>query len=565
MKRVMLMTISLIAVCGLFIAGTGTDRAVAAVSGVVIAQVQAGSSSGATQEYVALYNNSVQDINVTNWCIVYTSSSGSTANKPGCITTPDSQTQLWLSAHSYTLFASTDFVKEYPGFMPDAAAPFVAGLSDTAGTLTLKDADSVEQDKFTWSAKATTGNIYVRKFIAGSTTGLLDTDQITDFELSPLVTPSTTGLYEVVLPTDVCPNIDGLQIEIPAGYLQDSAGLCQYDVCQNMDGLQISIPDGYESLDGENCTLIPLENATIYITELLPNAASYDTGKEFIELYNPNNRAVSLKDYALQTGPSFLKSFPLVDTVLQPGEYKSFSDTVTGLVLPNTSASVRLVAAAGNIVSTVPDYYNPADDESWALIDDIWQYTNQATPGSANKARLTDGGLEGGSGGELVVPVLSPCPAGKYRNPVTNRCRNIETVVSSLSPCDEDEYRNPETNRCRKIATLASSSLTPCKEGQERNPETNRCRNIASSTESDLKPCGEDEERNPETNRCRKKSTSAAVNPIGQLSSASNAVSINRIALGVGILATLGYGLWEYRLDLQNFWIRTRRRFFNHE
>ncbi len=538
MKRVMLMTISLVAVCGLFIADMGTDKVSAVVSGVVIAQVQAGSSSGATQEYVALYNNSTQDINVTNWCVVYTSSSGSITNKPGCITAPDSQTQLWLSSHSYTLFASTDFVKAYPGFMPDVTVPFAPWLADSAGTLTLKDADSVEQDKFAWSAKATTGNIYTRKFVAGSTTDLLDTDQVTDFELSPLVTPSITGLYEVVLPTDVCPNIDGLQTEIPVGYLQDSAGLCQYDVCQNMDGLQVSIPDGYESLDGENCTIIPLENAVIYITELLPNAASYDTGREFIELYNPNNRAVSMKGYVLQIGPSFLKDFPLADTMLQPGEYRSFSDTVTGLVLPNTSASVRLVAAAGNIVSTAPDYYNPADDESWALIDDVWQYTDQTTPESANKARLTDGGLGGGSGGEVVVPVLSPCPAGKYRNPVTNRCRNIETVVSGLFPCDEDEYRNPETNRCR---------------------------NITYSTESDLKPCGEDEERNPETNRCRKKSTSSVVNPIGQVSSVSNAVSINRIALGVGILATLGYGLWEYRLDLQNFWVRTRRRFFDHE
>jgi hypothetical protein len=561
MKRLALL---IVATCAMFAAIIGgpasSTSALSTASSVVLAQVQAGSSTGATQEYVALYNNSDLDVDLTDWCVTYVSSSGSITNKPGCVYSADSQTQVWLKARSYSLFASTDFVTAHSGFVPDAAPAFAPGLSDSSGTLILKDADGVEQDRFAWSAKAGAGLVYSRKLADSLLVELLDTDQATDFEQIPLVTPSNTGLYEVVVPLDVCPNIEGLQEVMSYGYLQDSEGQCQVDVCLNQDGLQLSIPDGYESLDGENCTLVPLESATIFITEILPNTTSYDTGKEFIELYNPNTRVVFLNGYLLQVGPSFGKDYLVPDVIIQPGQYLTFSDTVTGIVLPNSSASLKLIAPAGNTVSLSGEYISPRDDQSWSLIDDVWQFTNRPTPGSANLENLTEGGQ---GGGDEEVTVLAPCPAGKYRNPETNRCRNLETVVSSLSPCDEDEYRNPETNRCRKVVgTLASSaSLVPCKEGQERNPETNRCRSVASAAEEELKPCEPDEERNPETNRCRKKSSTLASVASSQLNPSSGAISVNKVMLLVGMFATVGYGMWEYRTSLHNAWIRAVRKF----
>ena len=63
-------------------------------------------------------------------------------------------------------------------------------------------------------------------------------------------------------PTDVCPNIDGNQAEIPNGMVEDEQGNCvtppppPTDVCPNIDGNQQTVPDGYQLVDGQ-CVLIP--------------------------------------------------------------------------------------------------------------------------------------------------------------------------------------------------------------------------------------------------------------------------------------------------------------------
>ena len=65
-----------------------------------------------------------------------------------------------------------------------------------------------------------------------------------------------------VPPTDVCPNIDGNQAEIPNGMVEDEQGNCvtppppPTDVCPNIDGNQGTVPDGYQIVDGQ-CVLIP--------------------------------------------------------------------------------------------------------------------------------------------------------------------------------------------------------------------------------------------------------------------------------------------------------------------
>ena len=92
----------------------------------------------------------------------------------------------------------------------------------------------------------------------------------------------------------------------------------------------------------------------------------------------------------------------------------------------------------------------------------------------------------------ITLPVVSviECPAGKYRNPDTGRCRTVEEAVNELATCPEGQARSTETNRCRSLATLAKATLTACGEGQERNPLTGRCRSIASAV-AELLPCDE--------------------------------------------------------------------------
>ena len=151
----------------------------------------------------------------------------------------------------------------------------------------------------------------------------------------------------------------------------------------------------------------------------------------------------------------------------------------------------------------------------------------------------------------------SSCGPGKYRHPLTNRCRNVETDVVTFAGCDADEYRNPETNRCRKIST-AASLLTPCDATQERNPETNRCRKILASTDTALTPCAAGYERNPETNRCRKVIASAANTAvIGDVQNESQSTNNNRYIGLAAFGAVIVYGIYEWRTEI----IKLFRRF----
>lgn len=69
-------------------------------------------------------------------------------------------------------------------------------------------------------------------------------------------------------PKDVCPNLDGMQDTIPAGYIFDADGNCVIttgDVCPNIDGMQDTIPDDMVKDDNGDCVPITED------TDVCPN------------------------------------------------------------------------------------------------------------------------------------------------------------------------------------------------------------------------------------------------------------------------------------------------------
>ena len=532
-------------------------------SSTVIMQLQtAGAvSNTSSEEIIVLYNLSVSDLNITGWCLEYSSgANGVTFTKLSCVDTADAQTELWVKSGGYVSFGTNEFKTK--NFTPDFL--FNAGLAATGGHLRLVDSSGLEIDRVSWgNAVAIAGVLPAIKHTDGKVLSrntaslLLDTDvHLTDFSSMPLLTPIISGVYEVEILVDLCPNITGMQVDIPSGFMIDDSGDCYEDICPNIDDLQIIIPSGYEMKPGSfNCTLIPLEDAILLITELVANAPSTDTGREYIEIHNPLNRTVNLSGYKLQVGPNFTKEFIFANSDILAGQYKVFSDSETSIVLPNTTGvQLRLIAPDGNTVSETDVYSDAGDNVSWALVEDQWIYTNQITPGATNRPYLEPAQTEVVG----VSIVMAPCPDGKYRNPETNRCRAIETAVSQLAACNEDEYRNPETNRCRKATAV--SILVACGVGKVRNPETKRCRNIAQTTS--LTDCTEGQERNPETNRCRKisvlGSSTDSLPTVTDVAVESTTGQINWAVI-VGVLAgTFAYIVYEWRSELTQFYGRIR-------
>lgn len=243
-----------------------------------------------------------------------------------------------------------------------------------------------------------------------------------------------------------------------------------------VDQCPLSNPCDEEPAEEPDPPQLPLEYLPIWITELLPDPTLLpDDEGEFIELYNPNSAAVSVEGYALQTGGQTSKKYSLPNYVIGGHNYLSVYSSESGLNLSNSGGQARVYYPDEALAFETPTYDTIKPQTTWALIDDVWQFTTIITPGAVNQLPIQtviEDSVANGSDDE----VLKPCAEGWYRHPVTNRCRKIEVVTASYEPCLEGYERNPETNRCRKIVT--ESTLQPCASGEERNPETNRCRKI---------------------------------------------------------------------------------------
>lgn len=259
--------------------------------------------------------------------------------------------------------------------------------------------------------------------------------------------------------------------------------------------------------------------------------------------------------YRLRTGGavSVSNTFSLINSS-RHGDYvlQRIRDDGEGISLVNGGGYVWLEDAYGlqKYEDTLVQYADAGSekyiDQSWALNSETgeWQWATPNPLGSNQFPEVVEQAL--------VSSATTTCPAGKYRNPETNRCRSIEDAVSELATCDEGKERNPVTNRCRSVVSTAATTLAPCDEGQERNPATNRCRSVLAASQT-LTPCKEGYERNPATNRCRK--SSAVVSAVGavaeqaaiQKGGGSLLTSALLVTAGIG---AVGYGVYEWRSEL---------------
>ncbi|CAN5408057.1 hypothetical protein BH10PAT4_BH10PAT4_5120 [soil metagenome] len=589
---------------------------VGAVSqGIVISQLKPGNAT--TSRLVEIYNNSVSPVDVTGWCVFYSSPNNTTPFASlGCMADISPAIHIFLPSHAYVLFASSQ-----TNLIADSI--LTAGLGNgISGHAYVMDADKIEHDRVGWGSITNIATNPETEYITLGTTKVIDRKSTAisgvlqdtdnnknDFITSNLRTQYQVGaLYEVQdlcsniadiqqiippgytaddmgtcspPPIDVCTNIEGLQITVPSGFAFDTDGLCQPDVCLNISGLQMSVPNGMDSdssgycfnrdfcsnfsgtqltiphgfeQNGTTCVLsLPLP----LLTELLPNAAGDDSGHEFIEVYNPSDNSIDANFLQLLVGSNLEQTYHFpTGTTLLPRIYAVFYNNDISFTLVNTTSRVSLQTIDKIKISQTDAYDNPADANSWALIDGTWKLTNQPTPTAENLPSVV---IKDNT--DVTSSGLQPCAPNQYRSLDTNRCRLIVTAGSTLTPCKDGQYRSEVTNRCRSIAADVSL-LTTCDTNQYRNPETNRCKLIESSS-STLTACVEGQERNPDTNRCRNSTKSVpavgfAVEPIPD----SESTTVGWWAVGGVCAIALGYGVWEWRQEFLNL-IRRIGAFFH--
>lgn len=460
-------------------------------------------------EFIEIYNASDQPVDLANYNFEYYNATNPIASQQPL---QKPLFEYMLDVHAYLTLA------KQPIQIANAQQSPFASLSDSGGRLRLVTSEGLVVDEVAWTntqIMATATGIYPPiLYQCNSSTILCNSNRI--LSLSRLL--NTDGSFALTNPT--------WQLMSPS---PNSSELLAYP---EQTPLPDDTPPGPPPVDVPQ---LPFNTTTcegIVISEILPNPSGADTGKEFIELYNPTDEEINLKGCSLQTSSS-TKRYDLPDILVNPGTYTVFFGSVTPLTLPNSTSGTVWLLSPTDELSSIIYPGGMGEDASWSLIDGVWEVSYSVTPGALN------------------VPMpIKPCPAGQTRNTDTNRCQApVVVAVSTLAACKTGQERSLETNRCKSV-TLSGTAITPCKEGQERNPATNRCRNI--QADSSLSSCPEGQERNTDTNRCRK-----VTNSIGETLAAVTDVPTKTtsshpkwwLAVLAVSLAT-GYAVFEWRRDI---------------
>lgn len=445
---------------------------------VVIHQVQTGTTQSASSEYVSIFNNSDKEVNVSNWCLQYTSASASTKSVLLCLNPPDARTELLLPPQAYISFATKEFLQTT---IAEVDYQFTASLASSGGHISLLNASKEAVDVVGWGSAskpeeksaAIPSNSKVLQRIKDNNSLIDSQNNYADFMSADLIIVDTKNIIERPIQLT----------NIPAG---------------------------------------------LVISEVYPDAIGSDEGKEFIEIYNGSVTDINLNGYQIQVGPTFSKTYVIGNVLLNSSMYLSLGDNETGLTLPNTSASIRLLTPDNQLVVESKAYSEMKEGTSWVLVNDMWLVTHAPTPGAEN-----------------IVVLQDDCNVGSILNAMPILC-NITKTNNIPKVCNPDQIRNEETGRCRKIPTNTTST-TACKPNQLRNPETGRCKNIVDSKSNSCPP---GQERNPQTQRCRKNIPPINKANVKDVKAPLVENSPKWWIAGVAAASVTGYGAIEWRREI---------------
>ena len=187
-----------------------------------------------------------------------------------------------------------------------------------------------------------------------------------------------------------------------------------------------------------------------------------DKSEQFVEFHNSTADTINLSGCTLKYKT---KSLTLSGTV-QPDGYFAFYPSSQNLTLtknPTSSNTLKLLDTDGAELDTLTYKSGQKKAVAYAQFDhaadggEQWRQTYHPTPGEANDFQefrsCTEGKVLNEATGNCVKATAletTPCPAGKYRNPLTGRCKSYSSDAAK-KPCAEGYERNPDTGRCRKI------------------------------------------------------------------------------------------------------------------
>ncbi len=241
--------------------------------------------------------------------------------------------------------------------------------------------------------------------------------------------------------------------------------------------LRLILPEPEPEEDPEEAAKLAPHCQGLEFSELLTYYTE-DKSEQFIELFNPTAEDIVLGGCKISYKN---KTYELSGNI-NSGTYLAYyqSEQFALTKNPKNPLTLTLLDADDSVLDEIAYPNGQKKSTAYARIYDAagkesWEITYAPTPNAEN-----------------VYQKFRSCEEGKIINEATGNCvkvtslkttaASLKTSASTLAPCPAGQYRNPLTNRCKKIAT-ATSTLKECAEGYERNPETNRCRKITTPNE----------------------------------------------------------------------------------
>ena len=320
---------------------------------ILFSEILTGTSTGAGQEFVELYNPNTEAINLNGWSIEY--KSATSANTPSNWN-KKADLSGQIAGRSYFLVAPRNYY-------PDSDVDWSSTLSSTGGHVRLLDE-------------------------TGKVIDLVGYGNANSPEGSPSAAPSANQSIER-LPGKSDP-LAGNGIDT-----QDNSKDLLVRVDPEPQNTK-SFPEPRQSNDVESQepdeeNEIPIESVPVLIiTELFidPESPSTDAEDEFIELYNPNDFEVNYEGYQLKGGSNFRNSYILPPGILAPKGYIAFTSMQTEIPLTNSGGSVQLFDPDARLLDQTQSYTNAKPGQSWVLDKGVWAWSLLPTKGSQNLVTL---------------------------------------------------------------------------------------------------------------------------------------------------------------------------------
>lgn len=322
----------------------------ASTNHIVISEVQTGSASDASQEFVELYNPANNDLVLDNWTVEYASAAGTTWTKK--VTLAGTIPAFGYFLVSTAGYASGDNV-------------MTSGLAGTSGHVRLKNTNGTVIDLVGWGAAAHPEGSAVAAPTSGGS-----------IERVPGRLNSLAGNGE-----DTDDNATDFVLREAAEPQRSSSAVEDPSLAPPEPPVETPDPGPVDDTPVVAPVYLP-----IYITEAFPDPASplTDAKDEYIELFNPNDLPVNLKGYTIRTGSNFRSYYTIGDVTIASGAYMSFYSVDTKLGLTNSGGAVQILDPVGTILDVTDSYSTAKVGQAWADINGLWMWTLEPTPGAAN-------------------------------------------------------------------------------------------------------------------------------------------------------------------------------------